>query len=65
MPSSPDLIRRPDIWKQQISDRLDRLHRTAIDAESAYEEAESRDAVRARRQARRRERLTEQYGVQR
>jgi hypothetical protein len=63
--SSPDLIRRPDIWQPQIKDRLDRLQRAATDADDAYAEAETRDAVRARRQARRRERLTEQFGVQR
>jgi hypothetical protein len=65
MASSPDLIRRPDIWQAQIKDRLDRLHRAATDAEDAYVGAETRDDVRARRQARRRERLTEQYGLQR
>jgi hypothetical protein len=63
--SSPDLIRRPDIWQAQVKDRLDRLHRASIDADEAYAEAETRDGVRARRQARRRERLGEQYGVRR
>jgi hypothetical protein len=65
MASSPDLIRRPDIWQAQIKDRLDRLHRAAIDAEDAYAEAEQRDGVRARRQARRAERFTQQYGARR
>jgi hypothetical protein len=63
--SSPDLLGRPDIWKPMISNRMERLHQAALDAEDAYAQAETRDSVRARRQARRAEQMREQYGVRR
>lgn len=61
MASSKDLIRRSDIWRKDLSGRLDRLHRAALEAENAYTEVASRDSARARREARRSERTTQRF----
>lgn len=61
MPSNKELLKRPDIWRQDLEGRLNRLHSAALEAEGAYVEVEERDAARERRQARRTERNVQQY----
>lgn len=51
MPSSKDLLRRPDIWKADLESRLNAVHAAALEAEDAFAEVETRDASRGRRQA--------------
>jgi hypothetical protein len=61
MPSSPDLIGRPDVWRKVVGSKLDRLRIEAQETEAALSGVEERDAQRARRADRRKERLGDKY----